>query len=101
VKKNAHLRYPNYSGGLSTLWGTGLCRLIGLHRRRSIGDTTLEQLWKINIGSGFTAPLTFEVNDKQYVAIASGPSSAGLSRLVNTPELKDQRQARVLFVFGL
>jgi hypothetical protein len=45
--------------------------------------------------------MTFEVNGKQYVAIASGPSAAGRSRLVNTPELKDQRQATVLFVFGL
>jgi len=54
------------------------------------------------VGSGFTAPpMTFEVGGKQYVAIASGPSAAGRSRLVNTPELKDQRQATVLFVFGL
>jgi hypothetical protein len=29
-------------------------------------------LWKINVGSGFSAPpITFEVNGKQYVAIAS------------------------------
>jgi outer membrane protein assembly factor BamB len=26
-------------------------------------DTTLEQLWKINVGSGFTAPpMTYEIN---------------------------------------
>jgi hypothetical protein len=36
-------------------------------------DTTLDELWKINVGSGFSAPpMTFEVNGKQYVAIASG-----------------------------
>ena len=101
VKKNAHLRYPNYSGALST--GGGLV-FIGLldGTVAALDDTTLEQLWKINVGSGFTAPpMTFEVNGKQYVAIASGPSAAGRSRLVNTPELKDQRQATVLFVFGL
>jgi alcohol dehydrogenase (cytochrome c) len=101
VKKNAHLRYPNYSGALST--GGGLV-FIGLLDGTvvALDDTTLEQLWKINVGSGFTAPpMTFEVNGKQYVAIASGPSAAGRSRLVNTPELKDQRQATVLFVFGL
>jgi alcohol dehydrogenase (cytochrome c) len=101
VKNNAHLRYPNYSGALST--GGGLV-FIGLldGTVAALDDSTLEQLWKINVGSGFTAPpMTFEVNGKQYVAIASGPSSAGRSRLVNTPELKDQRQATVLFVFGL
>ena len=101
VKNNAHLRYPNYSGTLST--GGGLV-FIGLLDGTvvALDDITLEQLWKINVGSGFTAPpMTFEVNGKQYVAIASGPSAAGRSRLVNTPELKDQRQATVLFVFGL
>ena len=66
-------------------------------------DTTLEELWKINVGSGFTAPpMTFEVGGKQYVAIASGPSRVrARRRLVNTPELKDQRHATVLYVFGL
>jgi alcohol dehydrogenase (cytochrome c) len=98
VKKNAHVRYQNYSGALST--GGGLV-FIGLldGTVAALDDTTLEQLWKINVGSGFTAPpMTFEVNGKQYVAIVSGPSAAGRSRLVNTPELKDQRQATVLFV---
>jgi alcohol dehydrogenase (cytochrome c) len=101
VKKNVHLRYPNYSGALST--GGGLV-FIGLldGTVAALDDITLEQLWKINVGSGFTAPpMTFEVNGKQYVAIASGPSSAGRSRLINTPELKDQRQATVMFVFGM
>ena len=66
-------------------------------------DTTLDELWKINVGSGFSAPpMTFEVNGKQYVAIASGTDPAsGKRRLVNTPELKEQRNATVLYVFGL
>ena len=101
VEGNAHLRYPNYSGALAT--GGGLV-FIGLldGTVAALDDTTLEQLWKINVGSGFTAPpITFEVDGRQYVAIASGPSAAGRSRLVNTPELKNQRQATVLFVFGL
>jgi alcohol dehydrogenase (cytochrome c) len=101
VKNNAHLRYPNYSGALSTAGGLVFIGLLD-GSVAALDDSTLEQLWKINVGSGFTAPpMTFEVNGKQYVAIASGPSSAGRSRLVNTPELKDQRQATVLFVFGL
>ena len=65
-------------------------------------DTPLDELWKINVGSGFAAPpMTFEVNGKQYMAIASGPSGPARAKLMNTPELKDQRHATVLYVFGL
>jgi hypothetical protein len=35
------------------------------------------------------------------VAIASGPSSVARGKLVNTPELKEMRNATVLYVFGL
>ncbi len=45
--------------------------------------------------------MTFEVDGKQYVAIVSGPSPVSRSRLANTPELKEQRNALVLYVFGL
>jgi hypothetical protein len=45
--------------------------------------------------------MTFEVNGRQYVAIVSGPSTAAKNKLVNTPELKEQRNATVLYVFGL
>jgi hypothetical protein len=45
--------------------------------------------------------MTFEVNGKQYLAIASGPSTAAKSKLVNTPELTEQRNATVLYVFAL
>jgi alcohol dehydrogenase (cytochrome c) len=65
-------------------------------------ETTLDELWKINVGAGFTAPpMTFEVNGKQYIAIASGSSAVARAKLVNTVELRDQRQATILFVFGL
>jgi alcohol dehydrogenase (cytochrome c) len=46
-------------------------------------------------------PMTFEVGGKQYIAIASRPSPASQSKLVLTLELKDQRNATVLYVFGL
>jgi hypothetical protein len=46
-------------------------------------------------------PMSFEVNGRQYVAIASGASAGARSRLINTPELKEQRNATVLYVFGL
>jgi alcohol dehydrogenase (cytochrome c) len=62
----------------------------------------LDELWKVNTGSGFCAPpMTFEVNGKQYLAIMSGPSTAAKAKLVNTPELKEQRNATVLYVFAL
>jgi len=101
VKKTINLRYPNYSGTLAT--GGGLIFVALLDGSvAAYDDTTLEEMWKINVGSGFAAPpMTFEVNGKQYIAIASGPSSAAKSKLINTPELKEQRNAMVLYVFGL
>jgi alcohol dehydrogenase (cytochrome c) len=104
IKKNTHLSYPNFSGALAT--GGGLV-FLGLFDGTvaAFDATTLDELWKINVGAGFNAPpMTFEVNGKQYLAIASGPSAASLrlmSRIGNIPELKEQRQATVLFVFGL
>jgi alcohol dehydrogenase (cytochrome c) len=101
IKKNTHLPYPNYSGTLAT--GGGLVFLGLLDGTVAAFDaTSLEELWKINVGSGFSAPpMTFEANGKQYVAIVSGPSPVARGRLVNTPELKEQRNALVLYVFGL
>jgi hypothetical protein len=41
------------------------------------------------------------VNGRQYVAVVSGPSMTARRKLVNTPELKDQRHATALYVFAL
>jgi alcohol dehydrogenase (cytochrome c) len=101
IKKNVHLKYPNYSGTLATAGGLVFLGLLD-GTVAAFDDTTLDELWHINVGSGFSAPpMTFEVNGKQYVAIVSGPSAAAKGKLVNTPELKDQRNATVLWVFGL
>jgi len=101
IKKNVHLRYPNRSGTLAT--GGGLVFLALMDGTvAAYDDTMLDELWKINVGSGFSAPpMTFEVNGKQYVGIVSGPSPGSRGQLANTPELKEQRQALVLHVFGL
>jgi alcohol dehydrogenase (cytochrome c) len=65
-------------------------------------DTTLDQLWKVNVGSGINAPpMTFEANGKQYVAFLTGLSRPSKGRLVLTPELRDMRHQTMLFVFGL
>ena len=101
IKKNVHLRYPNYSGTVATAGGLIFLGLLD-GTVAAFDDTTLDELWHTNVGSGFSAPpMTFAVNGRQYVAIVSGPSAAARSRLVNTPELKEQRNATVLYVFGL
>jgi hypothetical protein len=74
-----HLPYPNYSGILST--GGGLV-FLALYDGTiaAFDDTTLEQLWKIKWGSGFSAPpMTYEFNGRQYVAIASGASNTAIT----------------------
>jgi hypothetical protein len=45
--------------------------------------------------------MTFEVNGKQYVAILAGLSRIALGKHVFTPELREQRNQPMLFVFGL
>jgi len=90
---NLHLPYPNFSGVLST--GGGLV-FVGLMDGTvaALGDTSLDELWKVSIGSAFSAPpMTFEVNRKQYVPIASGTAPAsGKRRRANAPELNEQRR---------
>jgi alcohol dehydrogenase (cytochrome c) len=102
IRKNVHLRYANYSGTLATAGGLIFLGLVD-GTVAAFDDTTLDELWKVNIGAGFSAPpMTFEVNGRQYVAIASGPSPPAKRRgLANVLELKDQRNATVLYVFGL
>jgi alcohol dehydrogenase (cytochrome c) len=64
--------------------------------------TPRKTIVEINVGSGFSVPpMTFEVNGKQYIAIVSGPSPVPRGKLVNTPELREQRNALVLYVFAL
>jgi alcohol dehydrogenase (cytochrome c) len=101
IKKNTHLRYPNYSGTLATAGGLVFLGLLD-GTVAAFDDTTLDEVWKFNVGSGFTAPpMTFAINGKQFLAIASGPSAVAQRRLINAPELKEMRNATVLYVFGL
>jgi alcohol dehydrogenase (cytochrome c) len=101
VKKKIHTAYPNNSAALTT--GGGLL-FTGYTDGTfaAYDDTTYEQLWKINVGSGFNAPpMTFEAGGKQYVAILSGLSPIARARHAFTPELRDMRNQTMLFVFGL
>ena len=101
IKNNVHIPYPNYSGALSTAGGVVFTGFTD-GTFAAYDDTTMEQLWKINVGTGFNAPpMTFEVNGKQYIAILAGlsPIARGKHQLI--PELKEQRNQTMLFVFGL
>ena len=101
IKKKMHIPYPNNSGVLATGGGVIFTGYTD-GTFAAYDDTTLEQLWKINVGSGFNAPpMTFEVGGRQYVAILSGLSRIALGRHVFTPELRDMRNQTMLWVFGL
>ena len=101
VKKRIHIPYPDNSGALSTAGGL-VFTAFSDGTVAAYDDTTLEQLWKFNAGTGFMAPpMTFAVGGKQYVAILSGLSRISLRALSFTPELKEQRNQTMLFVFAL
>ena len=69
----------------------------------ALDDKTLETLWSVNVGTGVNAPpMTYEVDGKQYVAIATGLTGNQVGRLSRTPELQDMAKYNtMLFVFGL
>jgi len=45
--------------------------------------------------------MTYAVNGKQYVAIASGLYRNARNKLARAPEMKNQSNATMIFVFGL
>ena len=101
IKKRIHIPYPDNAGALSTAGGLVFTAFTD-GTFAAYDDVSLEQLWKINVGNGFMAPpMTFEVGGKQYVAILSGLSRISLRALSFTPELKEQRNQTMLFVFAL
>jgi alcohol dehydrogenase (cytochrome c) len=101
VKKRAHSIFPNTSGTLTTAGGLVFTTFTD-GSLVAYDDVSLEQVWKINVGTGFNAPpMTFEAGGKQYVAILSGLSRQSKGRNALTPELRDIRNQTMLFVFGL
>jgi alcohol dehydrogenase (cytochrome c) len=101
VKRKLQSSYPNNSGVLTTAGGLIFTGYID-GTFAAFDDATLDQLWKINVGTGFAAPpMTFEVGGRQFVAILSGLSRASRNRNISFPELRDLRNQTMLFVFGL
>jgi alcohol dehydrogenase (cytochrome c) len=100
IVKKLHIPYTNNSGVLSTAGGVIFTAYTD-GTFAAYDDATLDQLWKINVGTGFMAPpMTFEAGGKQYVAILSGLSRIAIGRHVFTPELREMRNQTMLFVFG-
>jgi alcohol dehydrogenase (cytochrome c) len=101
VKKKLRRPYPNHSAALTTAGGLLFTGLID-GSFAAYDDTSLEQLWQVDVGVGLNAPpMTFEVGGKQYIAILTGLGRPAKTTLVNTPELREMRNQTMLFVFGL
>jgi alcohol dehydrogenase (cytochrome c) len=101
VKARKEHAYPNHSGVLTTAGGIVVTALLD-GTVVAYDDQTLEELWKVNTGTGFVAPpMTYAVNGKQYIAIASGLNPVARAKLARSPEMKNQSNATMLFVFAL
>jgi alcohol dehydrogenase (cytochrome c) len=109
IRKRAEFPYPNSSGMLTTAGGLVFTGMLD-GTVMALDDQTLDELWRFNVGTGFNAaPMTYAVNGKQYIAVASGvccvrPSgqiSNSLAGVKRNPELANQSNATVLYVFGL
>ncbi len=93
--------YPNFAGVLSTAGGIVVTALLD-GTIVALDDQTLEELWSINVGTGFNAPpMTYSVNGKQYIAIASGLYNNAKGKLSKSPEMRNLSNATMIFVFGL
>ncbi len=101
VKQRKEFPYPNFAGVLSTGGGVIVTALLD-GTILALDDQTLEELWSVNVGAGFNAPpMTYSVDGKQYIAIASGLFNNARGKLKRAPEMRDQPSAVMLFVFGL
>jgi alcohol dehydrogenase (cytochrome c) len=70
-------------------------------RFKAFDDRTGRVVWETNLGSPVSGyPVTFAVDGKQYVAVATGPSGVATSTLRLTPELKPSNAGQV-YVFAL
>jgi alcohol dehydrogenase (cytochrome c) len=101
LKMRKDFPYADHSGVLVTAGGIVVTALLD-GTIMAFDDQTLEELWRINVGTGFVAPpMTFAVDGKQYIAIASGIGPVAKAKLARSPEMKNQPNAAMLYVFGL
>jgi alcohol dehydrogenase (cytochrome c) len=102
VKQRKAMPYADTSGALATAGGIVVTALID-GTVTVLDDQTLDELWSFNVGTGINAPpMTYAVNGKQYIAIATGLTANQKGRVATTPELKGLGTgATMIFVFGL
>src|SRR5207245_10499254 len=100
VTKTLGFQPPHPAGVLSTGGGPAVTALPD-GTIVALDDQTLEELWRINVGPGFNAPpMTYAVDGKQYIAIASGLFRNAKNKLSRSPEMRAAAQATVIWVFG-
>ena len=100
-KMRKEMPYSNSAGVLSTAGGFIVTALLD-GTIYALDDRTLDELWSINVGTGFNAPpMTYSVDGKQYIAIASGLWRNARNKLARSPEMKNFSNATMIFVFGL
>ncbi len=101
IKRRVDFDYPDLAGVLTTAGGIVVTALLD-GTVAAFDDATLETLWKTNVGVGFDAPpMTYEVDGRQFIAIASGIGPVAKAKLSKSPEMRDRGNATMLFVFGL
>ncbi len=102
VVKRKEMAYANTSGALATAGGLIVTALID-GTVVALDDQTLDELWSFNVGTGINAPpMTYAVDGRQYIAIATGLTRNSMGRLATTPEKRNLgRSATMIFVFAL
>jgi hypothetical protein len=101
VKIRKELPYPIFGGTLSTAGGIVMTGMVD-GTLVAMDEQTLDELWSVNVGTGFDAPpMTYAVDGKQYIAIASGLFRNARNSLSKSPETRNLSNATMIFVFGL
>jgi alcohol dehydrogenase (cytochrome c) len=101
IKMRKTFGYPNFAGVLSTAGGIVVTALLD-GTIVALDDQTLDELWSVNVGTGFNAPpMTYAVDGKQYIAIASGLFRNARNKLARSPDMKNVSNATMVFVFGV
>ncbi len=102
VVRRKEMAYANTSGALATAGGIIVTALID-GTVIALDDQTLDELWSFNVGTGINAPpMTYAVDGRQYIAIATGLTRNSMGRLATTPEKRNLgKTATMIFVFAL
>ncbi|MCW5697149.1 MAG: PQQ-binding-like beta-propeller repeat protein [Bauldia sp.] len=95
IAAKADLPVAPYGGQLTTAGGLLFASMTN-GEFFAVDDTTLETLWRINLGTAIDGPpVTYSVGGKQYVALPVGHSGQS-SGLINYPVLGDDPNAASL-----